>query len=134
MHESKQIGSNQFTLRMLPLHTMRTANRMQETFDLLNDRTFVRRRIRVLGATSAATAHISDINELLALIETHFIPEPIDEVAGLLGAYQQVFKYCLHETEELTKSHRDEVGKIQLSKTAMYKTAEIGNGLHLLGA
>lgn len=139
MHESKLIGSNQFTLRMLPLHTMRTANRMQETFDLLNDRTFVRRRIRVLGSTAAATAHISDIDELLALIETNMkcdeiVPEPIDEVAGLLGAYQQVFKYCLHETEELTKSHRDEAGKIQLSKTAMYKTAEIGNALHLLGA
>lgn len=138
MHESKQIGSNQFTLRMLPLHTMRTANRMQETFDLLNDRTFVRRRIRVLGATAAATAHVRDIDELLALIEANMkcdkiVPEPIDEVAGLLGAYQQVFKYCLHETEELTKSHRYEAGKIRLGKTAMYKTAEIGNALHLLG-
>ena len=43
---------------------------MQETFDLLNDKTFVRRRIRVLGATGAAKAHVGDIDELLSLIET----------------------------------------------------------------
>jgi tetratricopeptide (TPR) repeat protein len=61
------------------------------------------------------------------------VPEPIDEREGLLGAYQQVFKYCLHETEELTQSVGDDNGKIKLGKTAMYKAAEIGNALHILG-
>ena len=138
MQDSKQIGSNQFTLRMLPLNTMRT-NRMQETFDLLNDKTFVRRRIRVLGATGAAKAHVGDMDELLSLIEKlvtsgEIAPEPIDEREGLLGAYQQMRKYCLYETEELTKCHKDDNGKIKLGKTAMYKAAEMGNALHLLGA
>ena len=83
MHESKQIGSNQFTLRMLLLNIMRT-NHMQEAFDLLNDKTFVRCRIQVLGATGAAKAHVGDIDELLSLIEKlvtsgEIAPEPIDE-------------------------------------------------------
>ncbi|KAL7554747.1 hypothetical protein ACHAWF_018279 [Thalassiosira exigua] len=137
-NEAKRIGSNQYTLRMLPLNTMR-ANRMQATFDLLNDMTFVRRRIRVLGASGAAKAHVGDVDELLGLIEKQVMngdatAEAIDQQEGLLGAYQQVLSYCLHETEELTKPHTDNDGSITLGKTAMYRTTEIGNALHLLGA
>jgi tetratricopeptide (TPR) repeat protein len=137
--ESEQIGSNYFTLRMLPLHTMR-AHHFQETFDLLKDKTFVRRRIRVLGAMRAARAHVSDMDELLRLIESCISSgdtflEPIDEREGLLGAYQQMLKFCLHETEELSKCNKGENGNtnLKLGKAAMLKSAQIGNAVHLLG-
>jgi len=105
----------------------------------LNDKTFVRRRIRVLGASGAAKAHVGDVDELLCLIEKQTMngdptSELIDEQECLLGAYQQVLKYCLHETDELSKPHKDDEGNIKLGKTAMYRTADIGNALHLLGA
>ena len=139
MKESQYIGSNQYTLRMLPLNTMR-ANHMQETFNLLNDMTFVRRRVRVLGASGAAKAHVGDMDELLALIEKQMTNgkkgsvEPIDEQEGMLGAYQQVMKYCLHEVDEITKCHKDDKGNVRLGKAAMYQMGEFGNALHLLGA
>ena len=138
MKESKLIGSNEYTLRMLPMNTIR-AHRMQEAFNILNEKTFVRRRIRVLGAQGAAKAHVGDIDELLGIIEQQItnddpLTEEIDQQEGMPGAYQQILKYCLHETEELVKPHKDEEGNTKLGKTAMYKTAEIGNAIHLLGA
>ncbi|KAL7446390.1 hypothetical protein ACHAXH_008093, partial [Discostella pseudostelligera] len=115
------------------------AHHFQDTFDLLKDKTFVRRRIRVLGAMGAARAHVSDMDELLRLIENCITncdppPEPVDEREGLLDAYKQMLKYFLHETEELTKCNKDENGNTKLGKAAMLKIAQIGNAVHLLGA
>ena len=139
-----EIGSNSYTLRMLPFNTMR-ARHMQDTFDLLQDKTFVRRRVRVLGASGAATAHVGDIDELLRLIEERMEDEvdmePIDEQEGLLNAYQQVKKYCTHVITELTKHLTDGEGEngelsgiAELSKAALAKIADTGDAMHLFGA
>lgn len=139
MIASNQIGYNQYTLRMLPLNTMR-ANNMQDAFDLLKDKTFVRRRMRGLGASAAAEAHVGDVDEILALIEKRVSKggnvdaEPIDEQAALLSAYLQLKKYCLHEAEELTKPYRNEDGSIKLGKAMMPKMADLGDAVHLMGA
>jgi tetratricopeptide (TPR) repeat protein len=87
----------------------------------------------------AARAHVSDMDELLRLIENCITncdppPEPVDEREGLLDAYKQMLKYFLHETEELTKCNKDENGNTKLGKAAMLKIAQIGNAVHLLGA
>jgi tetratricopeptide (TPR) repeat protein len=139
MEESNQIGYNQYTLRMLPLNTMR-ANHMQDAFDLLKDKTFVRRRMRALGASEAAKAHVGDVDEILRLIEKRMSTgggvdaEPIDEQEALLSAYLQLQKYCLHEAEELTKHYKDEDGNIKLGKAMMPKMADLGDAVHLMGA
>lgn len=134
---SNQIGYNEYTLRMLPLNTMR-ANHMQDSFDLLKDKTFVRRRMRVLGASEAAKAHVGDVDEILRLIEKRMSRgvnvEPIDEQEALLSAYLQLQKYCLHEAEELTKHYKDEDGNVHLGKAMMPKMADFGDAVHLLGA
>ena len=133
MKESQLIGSNHYTLRMLPLNTMR-ANHIEETFQLLNDLTFVRRRIHVLGASGAAKSHVDDIHELLILIDkVGVVAGPIDEREAVLGAYRQMLKYCIHEVKEIMKCNEDDNGNVRLGKAAMYKTADFGNALHLLG-
>ena len=139
MDASNQIGYNQYTLRMLPLNTMR-ANHMQDAFDLLKDKTFVRRRMRGLGASEAAKAHVGDVDEILRLIERQMSKggganaEPIDEQEALLSAYLRLQKYCLYEAEELTKHYKDEDGNIKLGKALMPKMADLGDAVHLLGA
>lgn len=139
MNASNQIGYNQYTLRMLPLNTMR-ANHMRDAFDLLKDKTFVRRRMRGLGASAAAKAHVGDVDEILALIEKRVSKdgsvdfEPIDEQAALLSAYLQLKKYCLHEAEELTKPYKEADGSIKLGKAMMPKMADLGDAVHLMGA
>ena len=139
MNASNQIGYNQYTLRMLPLNTMR-ANQMQDAFDLLKDKTFVRRRMRGLGASEAAKAQVGDVDEILVLIEKLLSKgggvnaEPIDEQAALLSAYLQLKKYCLHEAEELARHYKDEDGNIKLGKAMMPKMADLGDAVHLMGA
>jgi tetratricopeptide (TPR) repeat protein len=139
MDASNQIGYNQFTLRMLPLNTMRS-NHMHDSFDLLKDKTFVRRRMRVLGASEAAKAHVGDVDEILRLIDKQISRgsgigiEPIDEQESLLSAYLQLQKYCLHEAEEITKHYKDEDGNVKLGKAMMPKMADLGDAMHLLGA
>ena len=138
MDVSNQIGYNQYTLRMLPLNTMR-ANYMQDAFDLLKDKTFVRRRMRGLGASEAAKAHVGDVDEVLSLIEKRIanggvVGEPIDEQEALLSAYLQLKKYCLHEADELTKHYKDEDGNIKLGKAIIPKMSDLGDAIHLMGA
>eukprot|EP01082_Thalassiosira_pseudonana_P003900 g2600.t1 g2600 contig12:434637-435266(+) len=108
---------------------------------------FVRRRIRVLGPSAAATAHVSDLDELLRLIDRRITTggssvEPIDEQEGLLSAYEQMKKYCLHVTNELTKHHSADENEppdsiamtAGLGKAALAKIGDVGNALHLLGS
>lgn len=145
MKACEEVGSNIYTLRMLPLNTMR-ANHMKETFELLKEKTFVRRRVRILGASGAANAHVTDVDELLRLIEERIDGdeadiEPIDEQEGVLNSYQQVKKYCLHVTNELTKHHTEVDGEDEevidvsaLSKAALAKLADAGDAMHLIGA
>ncbi|KAL3792663.1 hypothetical protein HJC23_009391 [Cyclotella cryptica] len=149
MKESLQLDSNEFTIRMLPLNTMR-AYHMQDTFDLLKDKSFVRHRVRFLGVSDAAAAHIRDVDELLRLID-HRVKandstiEAVDEQDGVLSAYEQMKKYCLHVANELTKRNattsNDGENKTEsissvagLGKAALLKISDAGNALHLLGA
>ena len=145
MDESLQIGSNDFTIRMLPLNTMR-AHHMQETFDLLKDKSFIRRRVRLLGSLDAAAAHIRDVDELLRIIDKRVKAndvtlEAVDEQDGVLNAYEQMKKYCLYLTNELMKHNITDDKNIPegvnitgLTKAALSKISNAGDALHLLGA
>ena len=138
---TRSLGFNEFTLKMLPTNTMRSA-RFQDTFDLLNDMTFVRKRTRVLGPIGTSKAHVGDIDELLSLIEKQtngsnntILEEELDERQGLLGAYEQVLKYCRHEVDDLTKKSTDgDDEEAVLSMSEGLRVTDVGIALHLLGA
>jgi tetratricopeptide (TPR) repeat protein len=139
MEEVITMGSNEYTIRMQPLNTMR-AYHMQDAFDLLKEKSFVRKRVRVLGASEATLAHIRDIDELLRLIDKHDpLAEPVDEQDGVLGAFEQLKKYCIHVSNELTKCNaEDETGDntvttASLDKTTLSKIRDVGKALHLMG-
>ena len=138
---ARSLGFNEFTLRMLPTNTMRS-ERFQDTFDLLNDMTFVRKRTRVLGSIGTSKAHVGDIDELLSLIEKQtrrsnnaILEDELDERQGLLGAYEQVLKYCRHEVDDLTKKITEgDDEEAVLSKSEGLRVTDVGIALHLLGA
>lgn len=138
---ARSLGFNEFTLKMLPTNTMRSA-RFQDTFDLLNDMTFVRKRTRVLGPIGTCKAHVGDMDELLSLIEKQtcrsnntILEEELDERQGLMGAYEQVLKYCMHEVDDLTKKSTAGVDEeAVLSKSEGLRVTDVGIALHLLGA
>jgi tetratricopeptide (TPR) repeat protein len=146
MEEVDAMGSNEYTIRMLPLNTMR-AYHMQDTFDLLKDKSFVRRRVRLLGAFEAASALIRDIDELLRLIDQRVQSndsewELVDEQDGVLSAFDQMKKYCLHITNELTKhtapgeeteDNTESVKAAAFDKTTLSKIRDVGKAIHLLG-
>ena len=111
---------------------------------------------------------MGDVDELLVLIDKQQlgsssnndndddddaeIIEQVDEREGMVGAYKQMLKYCMHEVDEIVKCHKkndtkittttddgnnnneEEVVVLRLGKSAMHKTAKIGNAIHLLGA
>ena len=144
--EALMIGSNEYVIRMLPLNTMR-AYRIQDAFDLLGDKSFVRRRVRILGASEAALAHIRDIDELLHLIDKlaaggNGMTEPINEHEGVLGAFDQLKKYCLYITTELIKHNSsadveeesvEDLTTATMDKTSQSKIRDVAKSLHLLG-
>lgn len=145
MEEAITMGSNEYTIRMQPLNTMR-AYHMQDAFDLLKDKSFVRKRVRVLGASEAALAHIRDIDELLRLIDKRMqsndpVVEPVDEQDGVLSAFEQLKRYCIHTSNELTKHNTEgETGDNtetatahSLDKTTLSKIRDVGKALHLIG-
>jgi tetratricopeptide (TPR) repeat protein len=146
MEEVDAMGSNEYTIQMLPLNTMR-AYHMQDTFDLLKDKSFVRRRVRLLGAFEAASALIRDIDELLRLIDQRVQSndsewELVDEQDGVLSAFDQMKKYCLHITNELTKhnapgeeteDNTESVKAAAFDKTTLSKIRDVGKAIHLLG-
>eukprot|EP00956_Cyclotella_meneghiniana_P015860 scaffold24640_cov68-Cyclotella_meneghiniana.AAC.5 len=153
---SSMTSYNEYTLQMLPAHTMRSY-RIQDTFDILKEKSFVRRRYRLWGASEAAVSYVRDVDELLRWIDKRHVmvnegslsEEMVDEHMGVLNAFDQFKKYCLHVVDELMKHNavpendeekddddNDESkteAAINVDNTTLSKIRDVGKALHLLG-